>query len=132
MTIFGDGTQTRAFSYVGDVAPVIARAIDVPAAYNQIFNVGADEATSVNELAHLVAAAMDVAPAITYLEPRLEVVHAKADHTKLERTFGYRAEWRLPEGLRRMAAWARQSGPRPPSQRQDIEVMKNLPPSWRH
>ena len=32
MTIFGDGTQTRAFSYIGDVAPLIARAIDVPAA----------------------------------------------------------------------------------------------------
>ena len=40
MTIFGDGTQTRAFSYIADVAPVIARAPDVPAAYNEVFNVG--------------------------------------------------------------------------------------------
>ncbi len=42
MTIFGDGTQTRAFSYIDDVAPVIAAAIDTPDAWNQVFNVGAD------------------------------------------------------------------------------------------
>ena len=43
MTIFGDGSQTRAFSYIDDVAPIIARSVDVPAAYNQVFNVGADQ-----------------------------------------------------------------------------------------
>ena len=131
MTIFGDGTQTRAFSYIGDVAPVIAQAIDVPGAYNETFNIGADEATTVNELAHLVAAAMGVEPVITYLEPRLEVAHARPDHAKIERTFGHRAGWRLPEGLRRMAIWARDMGPRRPSIRQDIEISRNLPPSWR-
>jgi UDP-glucose 4-epimerase len=46
MTIFGDGSQTRAFSHVDDVAPVIAGSVDVPAARNATFNVGADEATS--------------------------------------------------------------------------------------
>src|SRR5712675_320811 len=55
MSIFGDGTQTRAFSYIGDVAPLMADAIGVPAAFNQTFNVGADESTTVNELAVMVA-----------------------------------------------------------------------------
>src|SRR5262245_62533911 len=50
MTIFGDGTQTRAFSYIGDVAPIIAKSIEVPEAYNQIFNIGADQPYSINEL----------------------------------------------------------------------------------
>jgi UDP-glucose 4-epimerase len=131
MTIFGDGSQTRAFSYIGDVAPLMARAIDVPAAYNEVFNIGADEATSVNELARLVAAAMGVPPAIVHLDARHEVVHARADHAKIERTFGYRAEWSLIDGLRRMADWAKRTGPRPPSARQNLEVVKNLPPSWR-
>ena len=45
MTIFGDGTQTRAFSYIDDVAPVIADAIDTPAAWNETFNIGADGRT---------------------------------------------------------------------------------------
>ncbi len=47
MSVFGDGRQTRAFSYVGDVAPIVAESIDVPAAYNEVFNVGADQPCSV-------------------------------------------------------------------------------------
>src|SRR6185312_564529 len=43
MTIFGDGKQTRAFSYIDDVAPVIARAPLVEEAYNEAFNIGADQ-----------------------------------------------------------------------------------------
>ncbi|MDD5671723.1 MAG: NAD-dependent epimerase/dehydratase family protein, partial [Candidatus Omnitrophica bacterium] len=50
MTIFGDGDQKRAFSYIGDVAPVIARSIQNPKAWNQIFNVGADVPFTVNFL----------------------------------------------------------------------------------
>jgi UDP-glucose 4-epimerase len=130
MTIFGDGTQTRAFSYIGDVAPAIARSIDVPAARNQVFNIGADEPTSVNALASLVAAAMGVAPRVVHLPARQEAWHAMADHGKVAQVFGSRAAVRLPEGLRRMAEWARRVGPREPSRRSDIEVPKNLPPSW--
>ena len=51
MTIFGDGTQTRAFSYVGDVAPIMAEAIERPAAWNNVFNVGADQPFTLNDLA---------------------------------------------------------------------------------
>jgi UDP-glucose 4-epimerase len=43
MTVFGDGTQTRAFSYIGDVAPLMAEAVAVPDAYNHVFNIGADQ-----------------------------------------------------------------------------------------
>ncbi len=55
MTVFGDGSQTRAFSYIGDVAPIIAESVDTAAARNQVFNVGADQPCSVLELAHAVA-----------------------------------------------------------------------------
>ena len=51
LTVFGDGEQTRAFSYIGDVAPYIAASVDVPAACNEVFNIGADQPFSVNELA---------------------------------------------------------------------------------
>jgi UDP-glucose 4-epimerase len=131
MSIFGDGTQTRAFSYIGDVAPLIADAIDVPAALNQTFNVGADESTTVNELAALVAKAMDKKPRITHLEARKEVLHAVADHTKVSDVFGYRAKWTLERGLKQMADWALSIGPREPSRRADVEVSRNLPQSWR-
>jgi UDP-glucose 4-epimerase len=131
MTVFGDGTQTRAFSYVGDVAPLIARAIDVPEAYNQAFNVGADEPTSVNDLAALVAGVMGVPRAVQYLEARREVLHAFSDHAKVERVFGYKARWSLRDGLARMAEWAKRQGPAQPTPFGEIEVTRNLPPSWR-
>ena len=131
MTIFGDGTQTRAFSYIGDVAPLIADAIDVPAAFNQTFNVGADESTTVNELATLVAKAMGKEPRIRHLEARKEVLHAVADHSRVADVFGYRAKWTLERGLKQMAEWALRVGPREPSRRADVEVSRNLPQSWR-
>ena len=130
MSIFGDGTQTRAFSYIGDVAPLIADAIGVPAAFNQTFNVGADESTTVNELAALVANAMGKEPRITHLEARKEVLHAVADHSRVEEVFGYRAGWTLERGLKQMAEWALGVGPREPSRRADVEVSRNLPRSW--
>ena len=131
MTIFGDGTQSRAFSYIADVAPVIARAPDVPQAFGQIFNVGADTATTLNELALRVAEAMGVRPETRHLEARKEVLHAVADHAKVARVFNYRAQHDLKLGLGRMAAWAKAVGPRKPTTFENIEVLRNLPPSWR-
>jgi UDP-glucose 4-epimerase len=131
MTIFGDGTQTRAFSYIADVAPIIARAPDVPQASGQTFNVGADTPTTLNELALRVAEAMGLPPNLKHLEARHEVLHAVADHGKVARVFGYKAEHDLKQGLARMAAWAKAVGPRKPTVFDNIEVLRNLPPSWR-
>src|SRR6202008_727862 len=58
MSIFGDGTQERAFTYISDVAPVIAECVDYPEARNQIFNVGADVPYTVTTLAEIVADAL--------------------------------------------------------------------------
>ena len=57
MTIFGDGEQTRAFTHVADVTPLIARSVERPAVWNQVFNVGADAPCTVNRLAAAVARA---------------------------------------------------------------------------
>lgn len=130
MSIFGDGEQSRAFSYIADIAPVIASSVDVPDAYNQIFNVGADIAYSVNQLSEVVAAAFDTAPNRVYLPARDEVVDAYSSHDRLHSVFGYRPPVSLDEGIGRMAAWARSAGPRPPSTFGSIEIERNLPPSW--
>jgi len=130
MTIFGDGTQTRAFSHIDDVAPIIARAPLVPAAYNHVFNVGADQPYSVNELADEVARAFGVAREVDYLQARNEVLHAFSSHEKVARVFETRPRVTLREGISRMARWARERGPTAPVIFRDIEVRKNLPPSW--
>jgi UDP-glucose 4-epimerase len=130
MTIFGDGQQTRAFSHVDDVAPVIAQSPFVPAARNEVFNVGADSPFSVLQLGETVARAMGVEPRFNFLPARNEVVHAISDHTKARSVFQARAAVDLESGIQRMAAWARLRGPQPMSTFGDIEVRKNLPTAW--
>jgi UDP-glucose 4-epimerase len=130
MTIFGDGTQTRAFSYIADVAPLMAEAIDNPACRNEVFNLGADRAYSLNDLASHVARAMGVAPAITHLAARSEVHHAYASHARVRHVFGPRPDTPLEEGLARMAEWARGAGGRVSAPFDGIEISRNLPAAW--
>jgi UDP-glucose 4-epimerase len=131
MTVFGDGKQTRAFSYIADVAPIIADSVHRPDAFNQTFNVGADAPYSVLELAHSVAQAMAAEPNLRFLPARNEVVHAYASHERVKKYFGDLSKnVPLKEGIRRMTAWAKQTGVRPGQTFNNIEVKKNMPPSW--
>jgi len=99
LPIFGDGEQTRAFSYIGDVAPIIAGAVDRPEAYQQVFNVGADQPYSVNELARVVCRELGAEFAPRYEPARVEVKHAYSSHEKVARVFGYRPRYSLEEGV---------------------------------
>ncbi|MBS1547925.1 MAG: NAD-dependent epimerase/dehydratase family protein [Bacteroidetes bacterium] len=132
LTIFGDGTQQRAFTYVGDIAPVIARSATTPAAFGEIFNIGADKPYTVNELAGLVMEAMGLKGEVKHLEARNEVAFAFSDHSKVARVFGKQTETGLGEGLRRMSPWAKATGARLSAAFGNIEIERNLPPSWLH
>jgi UDP-glucose 4-epimerase len=131
MTVFGDGTQTRAFTHIADVAPVIARSLEMPETWNTVYNIGADTPYSVNTLAEKVAVAMGGAPNVKHLEARNEVLHAFSDHTKVRERFGMANPVNLEEGLRRMAAWAKVTGSKESKAFENIEIRQNLPPSWR-
>jgi UDP-glucose 4-epimerase len=130
LTIFGDGKQTRAFSYIGDIAPHIANSVNIPAAYNQIFNIGADKEYDVIELAEAVMKAMELTGMIRHVEARNEVVHAYADHSKAQRIFGQSKFTTLDEGLSKMMSWAKSAGIRKSSKFKDIEIEEKLPPLW--
>jgi UDP-glucose 4-epimerase len=130
MSIFGDGTQQRAFTHIDDVAPIIAGCVDIPAARNQIFNVGADVPHTVNELAEVVAGAIGKPCKVNHLDARNEVKIAFSDHSKAERAFGKRTKTSLDEGVRAMAAWVREHGARESNIFEGIEVSRNMPPSW--
>jgi len=132
MTIFGDGTQARAFSYVGDIVPPIAESPWIPGAACQVFNIGAEVPCTVNELAATVASAMGVpGHPISHLPARHEVHTAYSDHSKATRVFGARPHTSLSDGVRRMAEWARRGGVRSSKPFQGVEVTKNLPEGWR-
>ena len=130
MSVFGDGLQTRAFSYIDDVAPHIATCVNIPEAYGQVINIGADKAYTVKYLAEVVARAFGQEPRIQYLPARNEVVHAYSDHTKARQLFGQGEPVDLEAGVQRMAEWARQVGARQGQEFENIEVRRNLPPSW--
>jgi UDP-glucose 4-epimerase len=130
MTIFGDGEQKRAFSYISDVAPIIAGSIDTSEAYNQIFNVGAETPYTVNELAETVSRAMGVEPQIKHLPARNEVKYAYSSHDKVQKYFGVPQPVSLETGVKKMAAWVNNYGARKSQKFGNIEVAKNFPVAW--
>ncbi len=129
LTIFGDGNQTRAFSYIDDVAIPIAECVDIPETYNEVFNIGADKPYSVNELAEIVCKALGVESEITHLKTRNEVLHAYSDHAKAHKYFSS-TDISLSEGIARMAEWAKAVGARKSQEFENIEIYEKLPDGW--
>lgn len=131
LTVFGDGEQSRAFSYIGDVAPVIAKSIHQQDAYNEVYNVGADIPYTVNQLIKKVKEVMDKEPEVNYLDPRNEVVHAYSSHKKAEIVFNLKEKTDLETGLQKMAEWVKQHGAKSTKNFDEIEIEEKLPPSWK-
>jgi UDP-glucose 4-epimerase len=132
MRIFGDGSQTRAFSHIADVAPIISRAPLVERARNEVFNIGADQPYTVLELAGEVARAFGRECQVEYEPARNEVLHAYSDHAKVREVFEPPPPVDLHTGIRRMSAWVKEHGARDPVEFPGaIEVERGLPPSWR-
>jgi UDP-glucose 4-epimerase len=131
LSIFGDGTQTRAFSYIGDIVGPLARCPEVPDARNQIFNIGGDTPYSLRELAETVLAVTGASSELRFLPARKEVLHAFSDHSKAARVFGTRPATSLTDGLSRMWAWAQKHGPRKSPKFEGIELERELPAFWR-
>lgn len=130
LTIFGDGRQSRAFSYVKDVSSVMSKSIFVEDAYNEIFNIGADEVYTVTELASKVCEVMGTDVNIRYLDERNEVKHAYSSHDKVRKVFSCEARYSLENGLKNMADWVKSVGCRKSKHFDHIEVLKNMPKSW--
>jgi len=130
LTIFGDGTQTRAFSYIDDVAIPIANCVNVKESYNEVFNIGADKPYSINELVDVVCKHLGVKPNVKNLQARKEVLHAYSNHDKSKKYFKTGAPVTLDEGIKKMADWAKKVGSRKSNEFENIEVAKNLPEGW--
>lgn len=129
LTIFGDGSQTRAFSYVGDIVEPIAQSAAREELYGETFNVGADHPYSVRQIAEEIGHHFGKVPQLRYLAGRNEVQHAYSEHAKIRKYFEL-CETPLREGLARMATWAEKYGPRSSGKFGNIELTRNLPPVW--
>jgi UDP-glucose 4-epimerase len=131
MTVFGDGEQVRAFSYISDIAPVIARGISEPKALGRIFNIGGEQPMTINHLANEVSRAMSYAtPNVLHVPPRVEVREAHCDHSARREVFGDYDPVPLDVGLAKMASWAWAHGARVTKKFAEIEITKNIPGKW--
>jgi UDP-glucose 4-epimerase len=130
LTVFGDGGQTRAFTYIRDAAPIMAESIQIKDAYNQIFNVGSDKPISVNTLAQEVIKSMDCNAEIRHVPERDEVKVAYCSHQKIMEELSFKAQYDLSEGLLKMAEWAIRHGARKSKRFRNIEIIKKFPQVW--
>ncbi len=133
MPIFGDGTQTRSFSYINVVAQSIAAAPFIEEARNETFNIGGDDPMSVKDLAEKISVIFKVPLRIDWLSERKEVAHAHCHHDKAQKVFSdiYKKSISIAEGLELMASTVI-NNPMPaitecPS---EIELFEQLPLSW--
>lgn len=130
LTIFGDGTQTRAFSYIGDVAPYIAQSVKNPKAINEIINIGADQEYSVLELAEKIMDTMGKKVDVKFLPERNEVQNAYSDHSKAKRIFSTENYTTLTDGVKKMVNWVEKNGARETPKFDNIEIYEKLPSVW--
>lgn len=124
--VFGDGLQTRSFTYVGDVVPYLVKSITERMARSATIDLGSSERTTILALAQCVASAMGVNLNIEHLPARQEAKTSWSDNQRY-----YPCPTPLVEGIRRMAQWAKTQELRDPKPFTGIEIQKNLPESWR-
>ncbi len=107
-TIYGDGEQTRDFTYVANVVDGVLRAAAAPGISGEIMNVATGECISLNALLAILQRLMGTNLTAVYGPPRKgDVRDSQADITKAERLLGYRTIVDLEEGLRRTVDWYR-------------------------
>lgn len=112
-TIYGDGGQTRDFTYVANVVDGVLRAVSTPGIAGEIINVATNGRVSLNQLFAEVQAVVGTALAATHAAPRAgDIRDSQADISKAARLLGYRPTVSFEEGLRRTIAWARQPAAR--------------------
>jgi dTDP-L-rhamnose 4-epimerase len=106
--IFEDGHQMRDFVHVSDVARACRLALEVPAARDQVFNVGSGRQYTVREIARAMAEVLgreDIEPEITGNYRVGDIRHCFADITLARRILGFEPRMPLEQGLIELASW---------------------------
>jgi nucleoside-diphosphate-sugar epimerase len=109
-TIYGDGEQTRDFTYVANVVQGVLQACAAPAANSEVINVATGGRISINTLFHTVCALVDGKVDPVYAPARAgDVRDSQADIGKARRLLGYEPHVTFEEGLKRTVEWYRGS-----------------------
>ncbi len=109
-TIYGDGEQTRDFTYVANVVDGVLRACHAPAVSGDVINVATAGRISLNQLFAIVKREVGSSLEPNYSDPRAgDVRDSQADIGKAQRLLGYTPTVSFEEGLRRTVKWYRES-----------------------
>jgi UDP-glucose 4-epimerase len=112
VSIYGDGSQSRDFTYVGDAVRANLLAAEAPGVVGAVLNVATGKGTTVDELAETIGAILDKPVQREYLPPRpAEVQNSWADLTEVTQRLGYEPEIALEDGLRLAAEFLFSSRP---------------------
>lgn len=130
LTIFGDGEQRRAFSYIGDILPCLWKAGHDPRASKQIINLGGATDYSINEASEMLISSMGGGKR-EYLESRHEAKYAWCTVQKSIELLDYNETVSLEQGLQRMWEWAKSQPTRPVKIWDQYEVNRGLYSYWR-
>lgn len=128
--IYGDGEQTRAFTYIDDDLPCLWNAATSQCASRQVINLGGIIPYTINEAANILCGVTGYGK-IEHREPRHEVKWAVPTYQKSIDLLGFRHLTDLDEGLTRMWTWARRQPRRPQYKWDNYEITKNLYSYWK-
>ena len=130
MTIFGDGEQTRAFSYIDDSLEPLWNAAVLPQASKEIINLGGIEEYSINE-ANQILREIIGSSNVMYREARHEVKHSIPTFQKSIDILGFEHRTSLKEGLTNMWEWAQQQPKRDRFVWPSYELEKGIYSFWK-
>ena len=131
ITVFGDGTQKRAFSDVAHFMEPFEKLMD--GFDGETFNLGADTAYELKTVAEMlvtVAKEFGYDPRVVYLEERNEVKYAYSDHTKATKLLGFQDKTDIEKVVRDMFIWAKDQPSRAIKQ-MTYEVEKDMYSFWK-
>lgn len=112
--IFGDGEQSRDFTYVANVVDAVLKACKAPGASGGVFNVGVGESYTLNYTIAALNKIFGYAMKPRHEGPRAgDVRESLADITQARRVLGYEPEVRFEDGLLRTVEWCREELGRP-------------------
>jgi UDP-glucose 4-epimerase len=130
ITIYGDGEQTRAFTYIDDILEPLWKAGIDDRSSKQIINLGGIKKSSIKDAANIIKNITDNAD-IIHLEARHEVKHAFCTWKKSEKLLDFKHETDLDSGLRKMWKWAKKQPKRNVFKWPSYEINKKMYDYWK-
>ncbi len=111
ITVYGNGKQSRDFTYVEDVAEANILAANCHSNYTgKVFNVARGDRVTLNQMIEVLKEVFNMDNQVSYTDPRTgDVKHSEADVSKIEKELGYKTKIAFKDGLKKTVNWYRKA-----------------------